>query len=158
MLPEGRQCGTGTGWIIMAYDPSNIFARILRGEAPAHKVHEDEHTIAILDVMPQAEAHTLVLPKYPAEDLFDLPPDYAAALMRTARHVAGGLRRAFAPDGITVMQFNGAAAGQTVFHYHMHLLPRWEGRPLRSHGRGFADPEVLAEQAEKLRQALAAQG
>lgn len=142
----------------MAYDPNNIFARILRGEAPAHKVHEDERTIAILDVMPQTEAHTLVLPKYPAENLFDLDPEFAAAVMRTARHVAGGLRRAFAPDGITVMQFNGAAAGQTVFHYHLHLLPRWEGRPLQGHARGFADPAALAAQADRLRQALAAQG
>lgn len=140
----------------MAYDPNNIFARILRGEAPAHKIHEDEHTVAILDVMPQTEAHTLVLPKYPAEDLFDLDPDYLAAVMRTARHVAVGLRRAFAPDGITVMQFNGAAAGQTVFHYHLHLLPRWEGRPLHGHGRGMADPERLAAQAARLRAALAA--
>lgn len=140
----------------MAYDPNNIFARILRGEAPAHKVHEDTHTIAILDVMPQSEGHTLVLPKCPAENLFDLDPDYAAAVMRTARHVAVGLRRAFAPDGITVMQFNGAAAGQTVFHYHLHLLPRWDGQPLQSHRRSLAEADLLVAHAERLRTALAA--
>lgn len=140
----------------MAYDPDNIFARILRGEAPAHKVYDDEHTIAILDVMPQTEGHTLVLPKCAAENLFDLDPDHAAAVMRTARLVAVGLRRAFAPDGITVMQFNGAAAGQTVFHYHLHLLPRWDGKPLQSHRRSPADPEVLVAQAGRLRAALAA--
>jgi len=139
----------------MAYDQDNIFARILRGEAQAHRVYEDERTLAILDVMPQTEAHTLVLPKYPAESLFDLDPDYAAAVMHAARVVAIGLRGVFAPDGITVMQFNGAAAGQTVFHYHLHLLPRWHGRSLNSHGRGFADPELLAAQAARIRAALA---
>jgi histidine triad (HIT) family protein len=142
----------------MAYDPSNIFARILRGEAPAHKVFEDEHTLAILDVMPQSDGHTLVLPKRAAENLFELDDVHAAAVMRTSRLLARVLKDVFQADGITLMQFNGAAAGQTVFHFHMHVVPRYEGKPLRSHGRSFADQALLAGQAERIRAALAETG
>ena len=138
----------------MAYDPKNIFAKILRGEIPAHKVYEDGSTIAILDVMPQSDGHTLIIPKAEAENLFDLEPAMAAAVMRTGQRVALAVRRAFEPEGITLMQFNGAEAGQTVFHFHLHLVPRYAGQPLRTHGRGFADPEVLAEHATRLRAAL----
>lgn len=137
------------------YDPDNIFAKILRDEAPAHRVFEDEHTVAIMDVMPQSEGHTLVLPRTAARDLFDLPPDALRAVMDTTRHVAQGLRKAFGPDGVMLVQYNGAAAGQTVFHFHMHVIPRWDNRPLRGHGRGLADPAQLQEQAQRLRQALA---
>ncbi|MEO7385590.1 MAG: HIT family protein [Gammaproteobacteria bacterium] len=139
----------------MAYDSTNIFARILRGEMPAHKVYEDDRTIAILDVMPQADGHTLVIPKTPAENLLDLDPAMAEAVMRTGQHLALAIRRAFQPDGITLMQFNGAEAGQTVFHFHLHVVPRYAGQPLRVHGRGFADPAVLAAHAERLRMAVA---
>lgn len=142
---------TGSG-----YDPGNIFAKILRGEAPAHRVFEDEHSLAILDVMPQSDGHTLVLPKVPARDLFDLPPEALNAVMATTRRVAQGLQEAFRPDGLTLTQYNGAAAGQTVFHFHMHVIPRWADRPLRGHGRGFADPARLEEQAKRLRGVLAA--
>jgi histidine triad (HIT) family protein len=138
----------------MAYDPGNIFARILRGEIPAHRVYEDEHTLVIMDVMPQSDGHALVLPKAPAENLFDLPPDLAAAVMRTGQKVAAAAKKAFDADGVTLMQFNGPAAGQTVFHFHLHVLPRHEGRPLRSHGRAMADPDVLAGHARRLREAL----
>ena len=138
----------------MAYDPNNIFARILRGELPAHKVHEDDATIAILDVMPQSDGHTLVIPKSAAENLFELDDAAAAAAMRTGRRVARAMRVAFQPDGVTLMQFNGAEAGQTVFHFHLHVVPRYAGQPLRAHGRGFADPAVLAEQAARLKAAL----
>lgn len=140
----------------MAYDPTNIFAKILRGEVPAHKVFEDEWTIAIMDVMPQSDGHTLVIPRSAAENLFDLDPAMAEAVIRTGQRVALAVRRAFAPDGVTLMQFNGAEAGQTVFHFHLHVVPRYSGKPLRSHGRGFADPAVLGEQAARLKAALEA--
>jgi histidine triad (HIT) family protein len=138
----------------MAYDRNNIFAKILRGEAPAQRVWEDAQTIAILDVMPQSDGHTLVLPKSPAENLFDLDDDGMAAVMRTSRLIARGLKVAFEPDGVLLMQFNGAAAGQTVFHFHMHVVPRYADKALRTHGRGFADAGLLADQATRLRAAL----
>jgi len=138
----------------MAYDPDNVFAKILRGEIPTNIVYEDERTVAILDLMPQADGHTLVMPRTPAEDLFALPDEDAAAVMRSARIVAEALREVFDADGIRVMQFNGEAAGQTVFHYHLHLIPCHLDQPLRAHGRGMADEEVLTDHAEKIRAAL----
>lgn len=140
----------------MAYDDNNIFAKILRGEARAERVYEDEHTVVIMDVMPQSEGHVLVLPRCRAENIFDLEPAMAAAVIGTAARMARALRAAFKADGITLMQFNGPVAGQTVFHFHLHVIPRYEGRPLRSHGRGMADPGLLAEQAGRIRSALAA--
>jgi histidine triad (HIT) family protein len=140
----------------MAYDPTNIFARILRSEIPAHKVYEDESVVVILDAMPQADGHALVIPKAEAENLFDLEPAMAEAAIRVGQKVALAARNAFQPDGITLMQFNGAEAGQSVFHFHLHVVPRYAGKPLRSHGRGFADPGVLAEHAARLKAALAA--
>lgn len=138
----------------MAYDPNNIFAKILRGEVPSQRVYEDDATIAILDVMPQSDGHTLVIPKAPAENLFELDAASLEAVIRTGQRMALAVRRAFHPDGVTLMQFNGAEAGQTVFHFHLHVVPRYAGQPLRAHGRGFADPAVLAVQAAQLRTAL----
>ncbi|MDH5255558.1 MAG: HIT family protein [Gammaproteobacteria bacterium] len=138
----------------MAYDPNNIFAKILRGEVPSHKVYEDDATIAILDVMPQADGHTLVIPKAPAENLFELDTASLEAVIRTGQRMALAVRRAFHPDGVTLMQFNGAEAGQTVFHFHLHVVPRYAGKPLRAHGRGFADPAVLADQGARLKAAI----
>jgi histidine triad (HIT) family protein len=139
----------------MAYDNDNIFAKILRGEAPAHTVYEDEHTLAFLDVMPQADGHTLVLPKVQAANLFELDDAAMSTLMRTVQHVAKGVRDTFAADGIRLMQLNGSAAGQTVFHFHLHIIPCHEGRPIKRHAGGMADNEVLAGQAERLKAALA---
>ena len=141
----------------MAYDPENIFARILRGDAAAHKVYEDEQTLAIMDVMPQADGHVLILPRSPAENLFDLDEASLAALLRTAQHVAGGVRDAFEADGIRLMQLNGPAAGQTVFHFHIHIIPCHDGRPLKQHAGGMADNDLLAEQAARIRAALGAE-
>jgi histidine triad (HIT) family protein len=138
----------------MAYDHGNIFAKILRGEMPAHKFYEDTHTIAILDVMPQSDGHSLIIPKCAAENIFELDPAYASAAMLAGQLIARTIREVYAADGITLMQFNGSEAGQTVFHFHLHVIPRYAGRPLRSHGRGFADPALLAEQAVRLRAAL----
>lgn len=138
----------------MAYDPNNIFAKIIRGEVPAFRVYEDERTLAFMDVMPQSDGHTLVLPKAPAENLFDLEPEMAGAVIRTGQKVAAAVKRAFGAAGITLMQFNGEVAGQTVFHFHLHILPRYADQPLRSHGRKMADAAVLEQHAERVRQAL----
>jgi histidine triad (HIT) family protein len=138
----------------MTYDHGNIFARILRGEVPAHRFFEDERTIVILDAMPQSDGHSLVIPKSAAANIFELDPAFAGAVMRTAQQIARTVRDVFEADGITLMQFNGAEAGQTVFHFHLHVIPRYAGRPLRSHGRSFADPALLAGQAARLRAAL----
>ena len=138
----------------MTYDPANIFARILRGEVPAHKVFEDTHTLAFMDVMPQSEGHTLVIPKCAAENLFDLPPESLAATILTTQRVAHAVKKAFDAPGIMIAQLNGRGAGQSVFHIHFHIVPRFEGIDLRFHARGMADPQVLAGHAAKIRAAL----
>lgn len=138
----------------MAYDTNNVFARILRGEIPAHKVHEDEHTLAFMDVMPQAEGHTLVIPKHPAENLFDLPPAALAATILTTQRVARAVRKAFDAPGIMIAQLNGTAAGQSVFHIHFHIVPRRAGIDLKFHSRDMADHALLAAHAERVRAAL----
>lgn len=138
----------------MAYDRNNIFAKILRGEIPACKVYEDEHVLAFMDAMPQSDGHTLVIPKTEAENLFELSPAVLATLIQAVQKIAAAIQAALQPDGLTVMQFNGAAAGQTVFHIHFHLVPRYEGQPLRSHGREMADRALLAAQAEKIKAAV----
>lgn len=140
----------------MAYDNNNIFARILRGEIPAHRIYEDAATLAFMDVMPQSDGHALVIPKAAAENLFDLPPADLALLIQTTQKVAKAVRTAFKPDGLTLMQFNGSAAGQTVFHVHFHIVPRYGGRELASHSRQMADNTLLAAHAERIRAALPA--
>ncbi|MGC5777872.1 HIT family protein [Methylobacterium sp. NFXW15] len=139
-----------------AYDPNNVFGKILRGEMPAHKVYEDEHVLAFMDVMPQGEGHTLVIPKAPSRGLLDAEPETLATLMRGVQTVARAVKAAFAADGLTIFQFNEAAGGQTVFHLHVHVIPRKDGVPLKRHEGGMADPAVLAAHAERIRAALAA--
>ena len=138
----------------MAYDNDNIFAKILRDEIPAVKVYEDEHTLAFMDVMPQSPGHTLVIPKRPAENLFDLDLDAGAAVLATLQKVAIAVKSAMQADGIMINQFNGPAAGQTVFHYHMHIVPRFADVPLRRHSNAMEDAAVLEEHAAKIRAAL----
>jgi histidine triad (HIT) family protein len=138
----------------MAYDRSNVFARILRGEIPAHRVLEDEHTLAFMDVMPQVDGHTLVIPKVEAESIFDLPPESLAATMVATQRVARAVKKAFDAPGVMIAQLNGPAAGQSVFHVHFHVLPRHAGLELRFHARNMADPAVLAEHAARVRAAL----
>ena len=116
-----------------AYDDQNIFARILRGELPAHKVYEDDASIAIMDVMPQGTGHTLVIPKTPSRNLLDADPEALANLIRSVQTVARTVKDAFEADGVTIIQFNEAAAGQSVFHLHFHVIPRFEGVALRPH-------------------------
>jgi histidine triad (HIT) family protein len=138
----------------MAYDSNNIFARILRGEIPAHKVYEDAHCLAFMDVMPQSDGHTLVIPKAPAENLFDVPADSLAATILCTQRVARAVKKAFNAPGVMVAQLNGPAAGQTVLHIHFHVVPRYEGIDLRFHAREMADPKVLADHAARVRAAL----
>jgi len=138
----------------MAYDTRNIFARILRGEIPAHKVYEDEHTFSFMDVMPQSDGHALVIPKAPAENVFDLAPEALSATILTTQRVARAVKKAFDPPGLMLVQLNGAGAGQSVFHIHFHIVPRYEGIDLRFHAREMADPKVLAEHAARVRAAL----
>jgi histidine triad (HIT) family protein len=138
----------------MDYDNQNIFAKIIRGEMPCFKVYEDEHTLAFMDIMPQAEGHTLVIPKEPAENIFDLSPDGAAALARTAKKVAAAVRKATNAPGILLAQLNGAAAGQTVFHIHFHIIPRTSGIDLALHAREKADFTKLKALAEKIAAAM----
>src|SRR5688572_25148037 len=137
------------------YDKDNVFAKILRGEIPAAKVYEDAHVLSFMDAMPQSDGHTLVIPKTAARNLFDVPPEALAELIKGTQYVAKGVQRAFQPDGMRIIQFNEAAAGQTVFHIHFHIVPCYTGKEIRMHGRDWADKAVLAQQAEKIRDALA---
>jgi len=138
----------------MSYDTDNIFARILRGELPSHKVYEDDDTFAFLDIMPRADGHLLVIPKTPARNLLDASPAQMAAVMATVQKLSNATIEAFEADGVTIQQFNEAAGGQEVFHLHVHVLPRHEGLRLRPPGT-MADGDVLKGHAEKLRTVLA---
>ena len=139
----------------MGYDSNNVFAKILRGELPAHRVYEDDGTIAIMDIMPRTEGHTLVLPKTPARNLLDATPEQLEACMWTVQKVAKAVVKAFNAEGVTIQQFNEPAGGQVVFHLHFHVLPRWEGVKVGPPGGPMEKPEVLAHNAEKIRRALA---
>lgn len=138
-----------------AYDPGNIFAKILRGEIPSHKVYEDQDTFAFMDVMPQGTGHTLVIPKAPSRNLLDADPQTLARVIPVVQKIAVAAREAFEADGVTLIQFNEPAAGQTVYHLHFHIIPRFDGIPLRPHSGTMEDQGVLAANAQKLRDALA---
>ncbi|WP_435949091.1 HIT family protein [Psychrobacter sp. DM8] len=137
------------------YDDNNIFAKMLNGDIPHHKVYEDDKTLAFMDIMPQAEGHVLVIPKQKAVDLADLEPEYAAAVLMSAKKVMSAQREVFAREGIIQMQLNGAQAGQTVFHYHIHLIPG-SIHELGVHAAAQADNDKLAELAQKLAAAIEA--
>lgn len=136
------------------YEPDNIFARILRGEIPCHAVYEDEHTLAFMDVMPQSEGHTLVIPKSPSRNLLDADPTTFMWLMPTVQKIARAAKRAFHAHGVQIVQFNEAAAGQTVFHLHFHIIPIYEGVELKHHARDHVDGGQLSHNAELIREAL----
>lgn len=138
----------------MSYDPQNPFARILRGELPSIRVYEDDLTVAIMDIMPQAEGHVLILPKEPAVEIFELSVEGAAACMRTTHRVAGAVKAALNPPGVLIAQFNGRAAGQTVPHVHFHVIPRREGDALKPHAAIQADGAQLREIADRIIAAL----
>lgn len=139
-----------------AYDPQNIFAKILRGEIPAFKVYEDDRVFAFLDIMPRMPGHTLVIPKAPARNILDIAPDDLAHVVQAAQTIAKAAKRAFSADGITLMQFSEAAGGQEVFHLHFHVIPRVAGVPMKPAASIKEDMAVLAEHAERLKAALAA--
>ena len=137
-----------------AYDPNNIFAKILRGELPAHRVYEDDRALAFLDIMPRATGHTLVIPKNPARNILDIDADDLGHVAGIAQRIARAGMKAFAADGITVQQFNETAGGQVVFHLHVHVIPRHDGVALRPAATYKASNEELAAAAEKIRAAL----
>lgn len=138
----------------MAYDPDNIFAKILRGEIPCVKIFEDANVLSFMDVMPQVEGHTLVIPKEKAEDMLDLSPEGATALILATQRIAKAVKKALQPPGLMLMQLNGRAAGQSVFHVHFHILPRFAGIDMKLHAREMADPKTLEPIAAKIRAAL----
>ena len=138
----------------MSYDPENVFAKIVREEAPAHKVFEDDWTVAFMDLMPQADGHTLIVPKHEATDLLDAEPYALGKTIQTTQMIARAVKQAFAADGVMVAQLSGAAAGQTVFHLHFHVLPRYHGADFRLHAKNVAPAELLAEHAERIRAVL----
>ncbi len=138
----------------VAYDNDNIFAKILRGELPSEMVYEDDHTVAIMDIMPRADGHTLVLPKAPSRNILDIDPEDYAHVARTVKLVAGAVMRAFSADGVTIQQFSEQAGGQIVFHTHVHVLPRHNGEPLKPHTGHMADSAVIAEHAQMIRAAF----
>ncbi|TPL24577.1 HIT family protein [Mesorhizobium sp. B2-4-10] len=137
-----------------AYDTDNIFAKILRGEIPSHRVYEDEAVVAFMDVMPQGPGHTLVVPKAPSRNLLDADPATFGPLFTVVQKVALAVREAFKADGVTVMQFNEPASGQTVYHLHVHVIPRFEGIALKPHTGQMEKPEVLAENAGRIKAAM----
>jgi len=138
-----------------AYDPNNVFAKILRGEMPAQKIYEDADTVAIMDIMPRADGHCLVIPKTAARNVLDATPEQLAACLRTVQRLSRAAMLAFTAEGITIQQFNESAGGQVVFHLHYHVLPRHAGVSLKPHTGQMEKPEILAANADKLRAALA---
>jgi histidine triad (HIT) family protein len=140
--------------IMPAYDPNNIFAKILRGEMPCYRVYEDDKAFAFLDIMPRAPGHTLVLPKAPARNVLDVAPDDLAYVIKVAQRIAKAAMQVFAADGITIQQFNESAGGQVVFHLHVHVIPRQDGVALKPPASVKEAPEVLADQAKRLAAAL----
>ncbi|WP_158964360.1 HIT family protein [Chachezhania sediminis] len=138
----------------MSYDPDNIFAKILGGEIPCHKVYEDDDTLVFMDIMPRIDGHVLVIPKTPCRNMLDASADQLAAVMATVQKVSQAMMAAYGADGITLQQFNEPAGGQEVYHLHFHILPRREGDKIRPPGQ-MADHADLAAEADKIRAALA---
>jgi len=138
------------------YDPDNIFAKILRGEIPAVKVWEDDHVLAFMDVFPQSEGHVLVISKTStARTLLEMEPKALGCLIGATQRTARAVVKALQPEGFQIMQFNGEAGGQTVFHLHFHIVPRWPDRPMKGHGHApMAEPETLRALADRIAAAL----
>lgn len=133
----------------MSYNPDNVFAKILRGELPCFKIYEDEHSLAFMDIMPQADGHALVIPKVPAETLAELPLDYAQPLLSTVQKVLAAQKQALGAEGVVLMQLNGTQAGQTVPHLHFHLIPAHLSK-LKAHGAEQGDMAQIKALAERL--------
>ncbi len=139
-----------------AYDPDNIFAKILRGDMPSVKVWEDDDVLAFMDVFPQSEGHVLIVSKTStARNILEIEPEALAKLTAAVQRTARAVEKALKPEGLSLMQFNGDAGGQTVFHLHFHIVPRWSNRPMKGHGHApMADAEQLKTLAEKIAAAL----
>ena len=138
----------------MAYDDTNVFAKILRGELPSHKIYEDAETFAFMDIMPRGDGHCLVIPKTPSRNILDADPQSLATLIASVQKVSRAVVKAFSADGVTVQQFNEPAGGQIVFHLHFHVIPRFDSVALRPHSGEMEKPEILAANAGKIRAAL----
>ena len=136
------------------YDDQNVFAKILRGEMPSETLYEDEHTIAIMDIMPRGDGHLLVIPKAPSRNILDIDPSDMAHVMSTVQNLARAVVAAFSADGITIQHFSEPAGGQIVFHTHVHVSPRFNGVKLRPHTGEMEDGAVLKANADKIRAAL----
>lgn len=139
-----------------AYDPDNVFAKILRGEIPSVTVWEDDHVLAFMDVFPQSEGHVLVISKTStARNILEIELDALTRLTAAVQRTARAVEKALKPDGVSLMQFNGDAGGQTVFHLHFHIVPRWADRPMKGHGHApMADAETLRALADRIAAAL----
>jgi histidine triad (HIT) family protein len=137
------------------YDDANIFAKLLRGEIPSINITEDEHTLAFMDAFPQARGHCLVVSKWSkARNILEIEPEALEQVMVQVQRVSRAVVKALNPDGFVVTQYNGSSAGQTVFHLHVHIIPRWEGEPLGRHGGNMADPDELKALANQIAAAL----
>ncbi len=136
------------------YDDNNIFAKILRSEIPSTRVYETDDVVAFMDVMPQGTGHTLVVPKAPSRNLLDAKPETLANVIQVVQKIAQAVKTAFNADGVTVMQFNEPASGQTVYHLHFHVISRFEGVALKAHTGQMEDAAVLSANAEKIRAAI----
>ncbi len=134
------------------YDPNNIFARILRGELPACQVWQDDHVLVLMDIFPQSEGHTLVISKTSrARNLLEIEPEILDRLMAAVQRTSRAIVRALNPDGFSIFQYNGDAGGQTIFHLHFHIVPRWEDRPLKGHSQvPIADAVALQRLADRI--------
>ena len=138
----------------MTYDSNNVFAQILRGEMPSYPVYEDEKTYAFMDIMPASKGHTLVIPKSEAENIFALEPGYISAVAKTSKLVAEAIKEALNPSGVLVTQLNGADAGQTVFHYHMHIIPVYSENPMKIHSNKMENKGVLETTANEIKKRI----
>ena len=138
----------------MSYDSNNVFAQILDNTLPSEQVFEDDHTLVIMDIMPATKGHVLVIPKAQAENIYDMDIKYLSAVGATTKKIATAIKAALNPSGVIVKQFNGSDAGQTVFHYHVHIIPVYPNKRIGEHGANIADPEKLASVADLIRASI----
>jgi len=142
----------------MGYDENNVFAKILLDEMPSHRVYEDDKTLAFMDIMPVAKGHTLVIPKTEATNIFEMDDEYLAAVSKTTKKVAEAIKKSLAPSGVIITQLNGSKAGQTVFHYHMHVIPVYDEAPFQPHPSSVEKPKTLDLVAKTIKEGLATNG
>ena len=138
----------------MSYDPNNAFAQILDNALPSEQVFEDDHTLVIMDIMPATKGHVLVIPKTQATNIYDMDNEYLSAVGATTKKTAAAIKEALNPSGVIIKQFNGSDAGQTVFHYHVHIIPVYPNKRMGEHGANIADPEKLASVAALIRASI----